>query len=64
MADDERAVLAQGIARKPRAAHDTSRFVEVRDPRTLRLVCRYNPQTREVVTIGRSGDERRGTLPS
>jgi len=38
-------------------------FIEVRDPRTLKLVCRYNPQTREVETVGRGGDVRRGTLP-
>lgn len=44
---------------------DTSKqFVEVRDPRTLKLVCRYNAQTREVETVGRSGDVRRGTLPA
>lgn len=37
-------------------------FIEVRDPRTLKLVCRYNPQTREVEVVQR-GDVRRGTLP-
>lgn len=38
-------------------------YVEVRDPRTQKLVCRVNPHTGEVVTVGRSGDIRRGTLP-
>jgi len=42
----------------------SKQFVEVRDPRTLKLVCRYNPQTREVETVGRAGDVRRGTLPT
>lgn len=38
-------------------------FVEVRDPHTQKLVCRVNPHTGEVVTVGRGGDIRRGTLP-
>ena len=38
-------------------------FVEVRDPRTLKLVCRYNPTTHEVETIGRDGSARRARLP-
>jgi len=39
-------------------------FVPLRDPRTLKVVCHFNPQTREVVVIGRAGDERRAVLPS
>jgi hypothetical protein len=38
-------------------------FVEVRDPHTLKLVCRYNPATHEVETIGRDGTPRRARLP-
>lgn len=47
----------------PRADIPPGYFVEVRDPHTMKLVCRVNPHTGEVVTVGRSGDVRRGTLP-
>lgn len=39
-------------------------FVSLRDPRTLKVVCHFNPQTREIVVIGRAGDERRTILPN
>lgn len=39
-------------------------FVPLRDPRTLKVVCHFNPQTREIVVIGRAGDERRTVLPN
>ncbi|HEX5634085.1 MAG TPA: hypothetical protein VFX50_12690 [Gemmatimonadales bacterium] len=38
------------------------RFVEVRDPRTLKVVCRYNPHTHEV-EVRRGDDVRRAALP-
>lgn len=50
----------------PMPLHSTAHsaaFVEVRDPRTLKLVCRYNPTTHEVETIGRDGSARRARLP-
>jgi hypothetical protein len=37
-------------------------YIEIRDPQTLRLVCRYNPHTHEVEVVQR-GDVRRATLP-
>lgn len=38
-------------------------YVDIRDPRTGRLVCRYNPTSGEVEVAQRGGDVRRGTLP-
>lgn len=40
-----------------------SRRVDVRDPRTGKLVCRVDVLTGEVWTVGRGGDIRHGTLP-
>jgi hypothetical protein len=37
-------------------------YIEIRDPRTLKLVCRYNPHTHEVEVVQR-GDVRRAVLP-
>lgn len=39
-------------------------FIPLRDPRTLKVVCHFNPQTREVIVVGRAGDERRVFLPN
>lgn len=44
------------------ATKPQSGFIDVRDTRTNKLVCRYNPQTREVEVVQRR-DVRRGTLP-
>lgn len=38
-------------------------FIPLRDPRTLKVVCHFNPQTREIIVIQR-GDERRTVLPN
>jgi hypothetical protein len=36
--------------------------VEIRDSRTQKLVCRYDPRTGEV-EVSQRGEVRRGTLP-
>lgn len=36
--------------------------IEIRDSRTQKLVCRYDPQTGEV-EVSQRGEVRRGTLP-
>jgi hypothetical protein len=43
---NKRAILPQGIARAQSGG--AAQFIEIRDPRTLRLLCRYNPATREI----------------
>lgn len=37
--------------------------IEIRDSRTQKLVCRYDPQTGEV-EVSQRGEVRRGTLPA
>lgn len=38
-------------AKMNRAAPSAGAFVDIRDPRTLRLLARYNPTTREIELI-------------